>query len=241
MKGKLICAAVVGTVAAVTIGGGAAIKGAAIEPTEDPGASGIDQYIAETGHLADSSQEAPVLEESFPVKEESASVLSDSFEAVDPVDDRITYNLDIRPDKISYDVKVGFKYKYEFEDSAASLEYLEDFFGNENFPVDEKYKENLVRNVYGGRFACRVPEDTVVCSPVDGKVISVGYTVYLGLAVAIELDSDKILILTNLDLDKVNVEVGDTVSANQVIGVCGTSGMVNVGEPQFGLIILNKK
>ncbi len=240
MKGKLICAAVVGTVAAVTIGG-AVIKATAIETPEDPGVSGIDPYVAEIGKSSNLSQEASVLEESSPVKEESTAVLNASSAAVDPVDDRITYNLDIRPDTISLNRKVGFEYTGECEDSAVSLKYLEEFFGNDNFPVDEEYKENLVRYTFNGSYICKVPEDTVLCSPVDGKVISVGYTVYLGLAVAIELDSDKILILTNLDLDKVNVEVGDTVSANQVIGVCGTSGMVNVGEPQFGLIILNKK
>lgn len=238
MNKKLICATVVGTLAAVTIGG-AAIKGAAIETANDSGVSGVDQYVAKIGHLADFSQEAPVLEESFPVIEEPD--ISNYIEAVDPVDDRITYNLDIKPDKISLHRRVGFEYKYELEDSTTSLKYLEDFFGNDNFPVDEKYKENLVRYVFGGSFACRVPDDTVLCSPVDGKVISVGYTFSLGLAVAVEFDSDKIFILTNLDLDEVNVEVGDYVSANQVIGVCGTSGMVEVGEPQFGLVIVNKQ
>lgn len=239
MKGKLICAAVVGTVAAVTIGGGAVIKATAIETSENPGVSGIDPYVAEIGKSENLSQEASVLEESSPVKEESTAVPNASSEAVDPVDDRITYNLDIRPDRISLNRKVGFEYKYEFEDSTTSLKYLEDFFGNDNFPVGEEYKENLVRYTFNGSYICKVPKDTIACSPVDGKVIAVGYKASLGRAVAVEFDSDKILILTNFD--EVNVNVGDNVSANQVIGVCGTSGMVNVGEPQLGLVILNKK
>lgn len=238
MKVKLICAAVVGTLAAAAVGG-TVIKGAAIETTEDLGVSETDLEAVEIDNSADLSQEISVLEESFPVKEDSADVLDVSSEAVDPVDDRITYTLDIRPDTISLKMKVGFEYTGECEDSTISLNYLEDFFGNDNFPVDEKYKENLVRYTFNGSYTCGVADDTVACSPVDGKVIAVGRSASLGLAVAVEFDSDKIFILTNFD--EVNVEVGDNVCANQVIGVCGTSGMVPVGEPQLGLIIINKK
>lgn len=171
-----------------------------------------------------------------PVAEDPTDI---DFEAVDPIDDRITYRVKLSSEKTTLGTKRDFDYFYEVEDSKTALGYLREFFGND-LPIDEEYNDNWVRNAYNGDFACNVPANTTAHSPVDGKVISVNYYTFpYGNSVMVEFGSGKVFMLCYLD--KVAVNVGDTVTAGQILGVCGTTGSVPVGEPQLSLILMNKK
>ena len=84
-----------------------------------------------------------------------------------------------------------------------------------------------------------MPGGTVAYSPVGGKVITVAeYHGVYGNTIAVEIPEGKIFVIYHLD--EVYVNVGDTVAAGQQLGVCGTSGAVEVGKPQLRLAIMKK-
>lgn len=171
----------------------------------------------------------------------------ESFSAVDFVDDKITYEVswDAQSSwwKLNYseDFDAADKYgKIEYSDT--TLVYLRDFFGTNKLPVDYRYQNNFEREMYDGTFYCNTAEGAMAYSPVDGKVVGAcegWYNRGLGNAVAVEFGDGKIFIIGHLD--EVNVEVGDTVAAGQVLGVCGQSGLVYFGDPpKLSLIMMVK-
>lgn len=167
-----------------------------------------------------------------------------TFDAVDPFDGRITYN-------VSWDVEACWWARtavaepvglYDTDNLETTLGYLKDFFGTDKLPVDEQYKSNLERYQNDGRFDCNTAEGAKAYSPVDGKVVAAcdgWYNRGLGRAVAVEFGDGKIFIIGHLD--EINVEVGDTVTAGQVLGVCGRSGKVYFeDQPLLTLIAMTK-
>lgn len=175
------------------------------------------------------------------------------FKVVDPVDSRIGFERvkSFEPDwnleyyswvsRWSGELDERLKLLGQTESNEASLKYLEEFFGTDSLPVDEKYKNELKREMNNGQYVCNVSEGAKAYSPVEGRVIaaSEGYNGGLGTLVAVEFDNDKIFAVTHLD--EVSVEVGDTVSAGQALGVCGHSGRIAVDyPPSFRLITLIK-
>lgn len=171
----------------------------------------------------------------------------ETFKAVDFVDDKITY-------EVSWDAQASWwkiNYSEEFDTLSLygqteygdiTLGYLREFFGTDKLPVDDRYKNNFERELWDGMFACSTDEDAKAYSPVDGKVVGAcegWYNRGLGNAVAVEFGDGKIFIIGHLD--KVNVEVGDSVTAGQVLGVCGRSGLVYFADPpKLSLIMMVK-
>lgn len=171
----------------------------------------------------------------------------ETFKAVDFVDDKITY-------EVSWDAQASWwkiNYSEEFdaaetygkiEYSDTTLGYLRDFFGTNKLPVDYRYQNNFEREMNNGTFNCSTAEGAMAYSPVDGKVVGAcegWYNRGLGNAVAVEFGDGKIFIIGHLD--KVNVEVGDSVTAGQVLGVCGRSGLVYFADPpKLSLIMMVK-
>lgn len=166
------------------------------------------------------------------------------FDTVDPFDGRITY-------EVSWDVESCWWARtavaeqlglYDTDNLETTLGYLKDFFGTDKLPVDETFKSNLERYQYDGRFDCYTAEGAKAYSPVDGKVVAAcdgWYNRGLGRAVAVEFGDGKYFIIGHLD--EINVEVGDTVAAGQVLGVCGRSGRVIADEsPLITLIAMTK-
>ncbi len=173
---------------------------------------------------------------------ENSTVKADStFKAVDPVDNRVSYAVDFSEQRPTYDRTSDLEYEYTFEDNAASLAYLKEFFGNDSLPVDETYKGNFVRKVFNASYACSVSPNAKAYTPVDGRVVAVDDQCgsNLGNAVAVEFDSDKVFIIGHLD--EVTVKAGDNVTAGQVLGVCGKTGAVYFEEsPTLTLITMKK-
>lgn len=130
---------------------------------------------------------------------------------------------------------------YRVDDSNASLGYFKKYFNSDIFPVDEKYKDNLVCNFHSGTLKFDVSKGTQAISPVGGKVIGVSnnnqFNGGWGNAVAVEFDN-KIFIMTHLD--SVSVKTGDEITAGQVVGVCGNSGMVMYDKAELGLTLMEK-
>lgn len=171
----------------------------------------------------------------------------ESFSAVDFVDNKITY-------EVSWDAQASWwklNYSEDFdaaetygkiEYSDTTLGYLRDFFGTNKLPVDYRYQNNFEREMYNGTFSCNTAEGAMAYSPVDGKVVGAcegWYNRGLGNAVAVEFGDGNIFIIGHLD--EVNVEVGDTVAAGQILGVCGRSGYVYFGDPpKLSLIMMVK-
>lgn len=124
-----------------------------------------------------------------------------------------------------------------FKDSTASLEDLRRLFGNDNFPVDERYKVNLERAKWEGDFRCVVDEGTIAKSPVDGKVVAVGfYRDVRGNAVTVKFGDGRTFTICHLD--EISVKAGDNVTVGQQLGICGTTG--GVTKPMFTLILADK-
>lgn len=124
-----------------------------------------------------------------------------------------------------------------YDDNSVSLEYMRDFFGNDNLPIDEKYEKEVGRNEHTGNISCIVDAGTIAKSPVDGKVIASGY--YQdgrGNAVTVEFGSGKTF--TVCHLDKISVSGGDVVTAGQQLGICGETG--GATETIFTLILADK-
>lgn len=257
MKGKLICTAAVGLLVAATISGCAVgeqsqnmsdteVDSSKVTSNTDNISEGTADSEADSSDIttnADNISEGITDSEADGIditSEEPVNTLytSGTVEAVDFVDDRVTYTFDIQPDSMRYDVKIGYEYKYELSPNDVTLNYLKDFFGNDNLLVDEAYKGNFTRFYNCAIFYCKAPLGSPIYSPVDGKVISVCNMSdpLLGNSVAVEF-GDKIFIVHHLD--ETSVKAGDTVSANQVLGLCGWSGLTS--EPKLGLIIVNKK
>lgn len=162
------------------------------------------------------------------------------YNAVDPVDNRVRF-----VDFSDTTIHIGRgdpEYPYTIEGSEVSLGYLRDFFGTDDLPFDERYKDNLERVAFNAVYNCKVSEGARAYTPVDGKVVAVNddymYHNGWGNAVAIEFE-DKVFAIAHLD--EVHVKVGDTVTAGQAVGVCGMSGAVYVGDgPTFSMIIMVK-
>lgn len=143
------------------------------------------------------------------------------YNAVDPIDDRITYTVKLSENKILYHKVSALESGTQTEDSTAALGYLKEFFRTDDLPVDKAYRDNMLRYVCDANFVCKVSPGTIARSPVEGKVIAANtYNSTLGKVVAVEF-GDNIFILTNLD--KVSVKTGDRITAGQELGVCGTT------------------
>ena len=183
-------------------------------------------------------------EESAPPTEISEPVYKDEmkFYAVDAVDDRLTYKWDVEADRITFEKTGWIGYEYEIDDSATSLGYLEEFFGTENLFVDKKYWDTWERWGYSGGFFCNVESGTVAYSPAGGKVITAARGPQgrrlMGNSIAVEMPEGKIFVIFHLD--EIYVNVGDTVTEGQALGLCGSSGAVMVGETKLGLVIMKK-
>lgn len=166
-----------------------------------------------------------------------------TFNAVDIVDSRIAY--EVNWSVASYWLKNIYNKALDAaslygktEGNEASLGYLREFFGTDKLPVDEQYKNDFKRDMYNGYFSCHTSEGANAYSPVNGKVVGACYGWYnsgLGNSVAVEFDDGKYFIIGHLD--EVNVEVGDTVTAGQILGVCGRSGKVFVDDPPLLTLI----
>ena len=245
MKGKVICAAVVAALAVSTIAVVAFgnddktdVQNSAIftetsetdsvEATEE---NEIDRLVPDT----DTKDMIPesVVSQSNEASEDSVV----AFEAFDPVNDEVSYAVEIGSQSIEYKKTTKPKYKYEVEGSDVALEYLSEFFGNDNFPVSRDFEENLQYYVHNSSFACGVSLGTEFHSPVDGKIIAVDKKWDLGNAVAVAFGQGKVFIVASLS--EISVTPGDNVSAGQALGLCGTTGLAD--EPRFSLIIMDKK
>lgn len=163
-----------------------------------------------------------------------------TFEAVDPVNDLITYSWAVEPDRISYErLDPSEVSSLAFEDIETSKQYLYDFFGNGQ--VLDSYLD-WQRCVNDGQFECDVPDGTIVFTPVGGRVISVAENQkYFGNAVAVEIPGQKIFVIYNLDV--VLVEVGDVVVEGQELGLrySGFStGAGTVGR-HLKMVVMKKK
>lgn len=160
------------------------------------------------------------------------------FEAVDPVDDRITYEWAVKPDKITYRKK-SLEYSYDFDHNTIALRYLKEFFGNDNTPVSSQYAGNWQRWICTGMFSCDVDSGTGVYAPAAGRVITASmYQGQMGNSIAVEMPEGKIFVLYHLD--EIHVKVGDTVTAGQQLGVCGSTGSVMAGETKLEMVIMKK-
>ncbi|MDE6732607.1 MAG: M23 family metallopeptidase [Oscillospiraceae bacterium] len=166
------------------------------------------------------------------------------FNAVDPFDDYITY-------EVSWDVEacwwkntsagIRWDISKEVVEADTCLGYLKDFFGTDKLPVDEQYKGNFMRRKDDGEFYCHFKGSAKAYSPVDGKVVGACYGSYnrgLGNSVAVEFGDGKYFIIGHLD--EINVAVGDTVKAGQELGVCGNSGNVYESPAAISLITMQK-
>lgn len=167
---------------------------------------------------------------------------STTFKAVDIVDSRIAYEVDWSAAsywlKGTYNQIDTYSLNRQTEGSEASLGYLREFFGTDKLPFDEQYKDDLKRTMNDGFFKCYTSEGAKAYSPVNGKVVGACFGWInggLGNAVAVEFGDGKYFIVGHLD--EVNVDVGDTVAAGQVLGVCGRSGFVMADDPTLLTLI----
>ena len=74
------------------------------------------------------------------------------------------------------------------------------------------------------------PEDTQVLAVADGTVTAVYEDDRYGLSIEITHADDIITIYSNLSTDEM-VEAGDTVTAGQIIGGVGSTGLFEALEP----------
>lgn len=183
-----------------------------------------------------------------PIAVEPTFEATTSFTAVNVVSEKM-YTLKLNENNILFGINRDEFGSYTTQGSIMTQEgevalgYISEFFGNDIFPVDKTYKDNLVLNVHDGNFTCEVLPQTKLISPVDGKVIAVndmsvayGNWVYWGNAVAVEFGDGKIFIATHLE--EVHVSAGDTVTAGQTLGLCGNTG--RTAGYQLGLFLLKK-
>lgn len=204
--------------------------------------SGTESEAADSEIEADESAEEANAPESAPAYTYHEGVTT----TVDPVDNRVTYTFDADAEGKPYtrywsgndeETEEIIKLRGHNESNEASLEYLEEFFGTDSLPVDERFKGGIEREYVYGQFVCDVAEGAKAYSPVEGSVViatPVRFNGGLGAIVAVEFDN-KIFIMAHLD--EVYVEVGDTVSAGQALGVCGHTGDVYVGDPPLMRLI----
>lgn len=264
MKSKIICiAAAIAAAGAITAVAVAQSGGdelgepeilssvESVDSTDNGVSADIEDSESETLESAvDSDNETaePDEEESVDAPESKPAYHEGFITAVDPFDSSLVYKFDLSLNDIGtlhWTGNPDFLEESELggESSEVSLEYLKDFFGTDNLPFDDQFKSGLMRNPYKGDFLCYVSEGAEAYSPVEGRVVAtpspdIWYTWYnagLGALVAVEFDDGKIFIITHLD--EIYVEVGDTVSAGQALGVCGHSGKVLVEDPPLMRLI----
>lgn len=259
MKAKIICIAAAVAAATAITAVAVAQNGSeelgepeilsSVEPvdsTDNNGSADIEDSESETPEsTVDSDNETSELneEESVDAPESKPAYHEGDFSAVDPVDSRITYKLDTDEEGklFSYhwngDTEESLKLLGETERNDASLEYLKGFLGTDSLPVDERFKGNLKRELICGQFVCSVLEGAEAYSPVEGRVIDASdrYNGGWGRHVAVEFGDGKVFVIAHLD--DIYVEVGDTVSAGQALGVCGHSGHVPVEDPPLMRLI----
>lgn len=198
------------------------------EPEEDYKYPTLGFYVTINGENSELNEEITLPE-----------TIDQKFEAVDPVDNRISYVWEVETDRISYDLMGNLIDQYEFEDNITSLGYLKEFFGNENYLLHGYYSFYWQRCVSDGHFICKVPSRTSVHAPVGGKVISVAEDQEgFGNAVAVEISGGKIYVVTNLG--EIEVRVGEIVEKGARLGVSGTGGATE-DAPWIGLVIMKKK
>lgn len=158
------------------------------------------------------------------------------FEAVDPIDDNITYTWAVEPDRISYNSSVNRGDKWLYEDVLTSRQYLFSFFGyiNDRAFGPESFWRRCLKD---GHFVLSdVTYSGLIYSPVGGKVITVADNPNYGKSIAVEIPGGKIFVIHFLD--EVYVRVGDVVTAGQSLG------MRNQGDADkwdLNLIIMKKK
>lgn len=257
MRAKIICLAAAiaaaGTITAVAV---AQSSGEEFESESVP--------AVESAVVSDEAAESDVPEivetiESTPTESDGESKTAEDapesapayhegvITTVDPVDSRITYTFDANAEGKPFtrhwsgsdeEIEESIKLLGHNDSNEASLEYLEEFFGTDSLPVDERFKSGIERELVYGQFVCDVSEGAEAYSPVEGIVIAASpeprYNGGLGAFVAVEFDN-KIFIVAHFD--EVYVEVGDAVSAGQALGVCGHSGHVYVGDPPLMRLI----
>lgn len=255
MKSKIICIAAAiaaaGTITAVAVAqnsGDEVVNESepavvSVETPDSDVSADTEDSESETAEL-DEGDSTAAPEDVEPDAPESAPAhYEGTVEAVDPVDDRITYTFDADAEGAAFtrhwsgEVEDHLEILNHTESNSASLEYLKEFFGTDSLPVDERFKGGIERVLSDGHFDCDAAEGAEAYSPVEGRVIVVSEPRYnggLGAFVAVEFDN-KIFIIAHLD--ELYVEVGDVVSAGQALGVCGHSGSVYVGDPPLMTLI----
>lgn len=257
MKSKIICIAAAmaaaGAITAVAVAQGSgdevvnesipAVESSVVsdETDESDMPENTEDNESDASEIAETTESAPT--ESDGTSESAPAHYEGTVEAVDPVDDRITYTFDADAEGAAFtrhwsgEVEDHLEILNHTESNSASLEYLKEFFGTDSLPVDERFKGGIERVLSDGHFDCDAAEGAEAYSPVEGRVIVVSEPRYnggLGAFVAVEFDN-KIFIIAHLD--ELYVEVGDAVSAGQALGVCGHSGSVYVGDPPLMTLI----
>lgn len=199
----------------------------------------VSTVISESSPVSsgDSSESEPVIDRD-PTRHYYENMM---FEAVDPVNDLITYSWAVEPDRISYEILNPSPVSYlAFEDSETSSQYLYEFFGSDRSLVSGAYSD-WQRCLINGEFQYNVPDGTGVhvYTPVGGRVITVAKDQEgFGNAVAVEMPGRKIFVIYHLD--DVFANVGDIVSEYQPLGA-RTSALDAEYKPQLSMVIMKKK
>lgn len=237
MKIGLICAAAAAVIA-VSAGVVATAYGNSSQDKDDAPDISAEQSIVSVEDKETPESESVPAEDKASVPETESSTVK----AVNCINRGITYIGKFSDDGIPERAPGNNDYGYRVEeDCDISLGYLKEFFGNDNLPVDDKYKDSLLCYMHSGVLEFDVAPDTVAKSPVDGKVIGVCVNKYnggLGNTVAVEFDG-KIFVMAHLD--SVSVKTGDEITAGQTLGVCGNSGMVMYDKTQLRMILMEKQ
>lgn len=210
--------------------------------TRDKDGNIIDQYFGvdplETATPEELEKLAPAAEEQKePVGDAELAVVA--ADAVSFVNSSVHYTGEFGLDKVPKVSRDDDNAYIGVEaDSETSLGYMREFFGCDGLLVDEKYTDSLICRVGAGCFNVETEKGAEVKSPVDGKVICVSLGHYnggKGNTMAVQF-GDKIFMLGHLE--SVDVKVGDEVKAGQKLGVCGDTGMVEVGKTELCFFLM---
>lgn len=243
MKIGLICAAAAAVIAvsagivAVAYGNSAQDKGDALDVSEQSIVS-IENKETPESDIYDADSESNPAEDKGSVSETENSTVK----AVNSINRGIAYIGKFSDDGIPGRAPSDDDFCYSVEeDSDISLGYLKDFFGNDNLPVDGKYKDSLLCYMHSGVLEFDVEPGAAAVSPVGGRVVGVCVNKYnggLGNTVAVEFDG-RIFVMAHLD--SVSVKTGDEITAGQTLGVCGNSGMVMYNKTQLRMILMERQ